>query len=226
VKKSVGIVVALVAALSLSSSIASAASNAAPLTLSIQPGAVAANAPITFSGQYGDGVEGMSVFWTRWPNGTCSGSPDAAGFLTTTGGGGSYSLTDDDGLPVGVWSYRTSIGEDIQSSCATVTAGIAVAQPTAVPQVDHTFLCYSKWENDGGEVVLTDDAPGLIALGMWVPYAEAGNVPGGDNIGSYHLVCNPDPSLNPTGSYVDNNGAALDPGSAHASKPGNYPVLT
>jgi hypothetical protein len=91
------------------------------------------------------------------------------------------------------------------------------------------YLCYSKWEQDGGMVVDAKDAAADLQAGMWAPSAIKGNLPDGtnvENVGGYHLSCNPDPSLKPTGGYVDNNGELYDAGyAANNGYVGVYPVV-
>lgn len=87
---------------------------------------------------------------------------------------------------------------------ATLVSDEAAAGATRLP--DHVFLCYSTFEQDGGAVFEVADAEALLALGYWLPSAVAGNVPGGDNLGAYHLLCNPPAEMKPTGWYVDDSG--------------------
>lgn len=74
--------------------------------------------------------------------------------------------------------------------CATFTVGpvaTTVVQPAGQVSV---FLCYSKWQVEPG-VWSYDMAHDLFTNdGYWLPFAVAGNVPFGTNIGGYHLVCN------------------------------------
>ena len=87
-----------------------------------------------------------------------------------------------------------------------VAATLAPVGPAAAA-VDHVYTCYSKWEQDGGEV----DDPGvgaaLVAAGRWYPTALPGNVDGAENVGDYHLACNPPSTVQPTGQYVGIGGA-------------------
>ena len=81
------------------------------------------------------------------------------------------------------------------------------ADPGDPPSAPNSYVCYSKWEQDGGMVALVANIPGMLAGGGWQPYAVAGAVPGGDNLGtSYHLVCNLSDGQKPTGMLVDLNG--------------------
>jgi hypothetical protein len=79
----------------------------------------------------------------------------------------------------------------------------------AAPHVNHVFARYSKYEQDSGQVVDADTAQMLLDLGEWLPDALPGNVPGGDNIGSYHLACNPPAGAQPTGLYLGDGGDTL-----------------
>jgi hypothetical protein len=76
--------------------------------------------------------------------------------------------------------------------------------------VNHVFLCYSKWEQDGGQVVDSDIAQVLLDAGRWLPVALPGTIPGGENIGSYHLACNPPAEAQPTSFYLGDGGDVLD----------------
>ncbi len=51
------------------------------------------------------------------------------------------------------------------------------------------FLCYSTYQVDPGAWKMSV-AETLYDGGYWQPFAVAGNVAGGTNIGAYHLVCN------------------------------------
>jgi len=78
-------------------------------------------------------------------------------------------------------------------------------------------------------VVDAKDAAADMKAGMWEPSAIKGNLPDGpgvENMGGYHLSCNPDPSLKPTGGYIDNIGEQWDAGyAADAAFVGVYPVV-
>ncbi|HLI56485.1 MAG TPA: hypothetical protein VKY26_05555, partial [Actinomycetota bacterium] len=89
-----------------------------------------------------------------------------------------------------------------------------VLSPYSARTEDSMFLCYSKWEQDGGAVFTVDQAEQLLASGWWLPTAVAGNIAGGDNLGGYHLVCNPPTGLTATGQYVDDGGNILEPDAA------------
>jgi hypothetical protein len=114
-KKLIGVLVVVVAALALGTTLASAAISTYTISLSIQPGHGGPGAAITFSGVYADngvGVSGSNVEWERWQNGTCSGAPEGSGFLTTTGANGHYTVTATNGLPAGPWSFKTFAGSE------------------------------------------------------------------------------------------------------------------
>jgi hypothetical protein len=76
--------------------------------------------------------------------------------------------------------------------------------------VHHVYVCYSKFEQDGGEVEDVATAGALVAAGRWYPTALPGNVDGGENVGGYHLSCNPPATSAPTGQYVGIGGAVTD----------------
>ena len=90
--------------------------------------------------------------------------------------------------------------------------------------VNHVFLCYSKFEQDGGAVFDVSQQAALIAQGYWLPSAVAGNVAGGDNIGAYHLVCNPPTGLAATSVSLDDGGDVL-PDPVVVEGTGYYPIL-
>lgn len=92
-------------------------------------------------------------------------------------------------------------------------------------QVDSMFVCYSKYEQDGGAVFTAAQASGLLAAGGWVPSAVSGNIAGGDNLGAYHLECNPPDGLTPTGQYVGGGGDVVDATVAANAQTGYYPIV-
>jgi hypothetical protein len=99
----------------------------------------------------------------------------------------------------GSWSNDPQLALDISATLAP-----ASTSPS------HMFVCYSKWEQDGGAVIETDQAEQLLASGWWLPTALPGNVVDGDNLGAYHLECNPPDSLESTGEWVDGGGTVLN----------------
>jgi hypothetical protein len=100
---------------------------------------------------------------------------------------------------------------------------IAVGSCPYVAPENHAFLCYSKYQVDPG-VWPVGQARQLLAEGdYWEPSAMSGVVPGGTNVGAFHLVCNPPASGTSTGSYIAADGAVA--GSDAAGQPGYYPFL-
>jgi len=96
----------------------------------------------------------------------------------------------------------------------------------AIPQVNNVFLCYSRFEQDGGAVFNVNQEDALVKAGYWVPDAVAGNVVGGDNIGAYHLVCNPPSGLSQTNQFLDDGGNVIAASLLGAdSTDGLYPIL-
>ncbi len=83
--------------------------------------------------------------------------------------------------------------------------GKTVTQPVVNPP-DGVFLCYSKSQTEPG-VWMQDQAAELLAAGYYYPQAVAGNVDGGTNLGSFHLVCNA--TGTPTGMFVNENGEVV-----------------
>jgi hypothetical protein len=107
----------------------------------------------------------------------------------------------------------------------TALTPTACKTPTPPPYVnppDGIFLCYSKEQVEPG-VWLQDQAAELLAAGYYYPNALAGNVEGGTNLGSFHLVCNA--SGTPTGMFVNANGEVVPPEHAQGNL-GYYPQLS
>lgn len=105
-----------------------------------------------------------------------------------------------------------------------ISASLSPIAPPVVRSPDSMFLCYSKFEQDGGAVFEAGQAQELLAGGYWLPSAVAGVVPGGTNLGAYHLDCNPPATLKPTAAYVGDGGDVVsEPGTAQP--PGYYPIL-
>jgi hypothetical protein len=94
-------------------------------------------------------------------------------------------------------------------------------EPPVVNLPDGVFLCYSKFQTEPG-VWMQDQAAELLAAGYWYPNALPGNVDGGTNVGSFHLVCNA--SGTPTGMFVNENGEVVSADYA-ARNLGHYPQL-
>jgi hypothetical protein len=87
---------------------------------------------------------------------------------------------------------------------------------------DGIFLCYSTSQVEPG-VWMQDQAAELLAAGYYYPKALPGNVDGGTNLGSFHLVCNA--SGTPTGMFVNENGEVIPPEHAQGNL-GYYPQLS
>jgi hypothetical protein len=84
------------------------------------------------------------------------------------------------------------------------------------------FLCYSAFQTQPG-VWGESQAKELYAEGYWFPYAIAGNVVGGTNIGRFNLVCNPAFAQSVGDSFVGGDGTVL--GHSYARVFGLYPNL-
>jgi hypothetical protein len=96
-------------------------------------------------------------------------------------------------------------------------------QSTVSPPPDNgIFLCYSAFQTQPG-VWPESQAKELYAEGYWLPYAIAGNVVGGTDIGRFHLVCNPAFTQRVGDSFVGGDGTVL--GRSYASVFGLYPNL-
>ena len=85
------------------------------------------------------------------------------------------------------------------------------------------FLCYSKSQTIPG-VWPQDQAADLLAAGYWYPSAVAGNVPGGPNLGDYHLVCNA--TGTPTHKVVNENGEVFPDTYPTGDSIGYYPLVS
>jgi len=103
-------------------------------------------------------------------------------------------------------------------TAATATAGCGAIPITDEP--DNVFLCYSKFQVDPG-VWPPEVAAQLLAEGYYYPVAVPGNVPGGTNIGNYHLVCNGKAAA--SGDVVNQNGLVM-PAEAAGDTLGYYPL--
>lgn len=94
----------------------------------------------------------------------------------------------------------------------------------AVPVInepDAVFLCYSKFQTEPG-VWSPEQAKELLRQGYYYPVAVKGNVPGGTNLGGYHLVCNA-PAATPPGLLVNENGLVV-PAELAGDTLGYYPL--
>ncbi len=131
-----------------------------------------------------------------------------AGTLCAQSGSGSDNFSEPAfNLPVptaGSTLSVTNFSGYLMNISATLTPAGADRKP------DSMFVCYSKWEQDGGAVFPTDRAEQLLASGWWLPTAVPGTVAGGDNLRGYHLECNPPNSWKATGQWVDGGGGVLD----------------
>ena len=56
-----------------------------------------------------------------------------------------------------------------------------------------------------------------FAPGYWTPYALSGNVPDGNNIGSYHLICYLPSGMKETGVFIGGDGQAVPPVSPYVN---------
>jgi hypothetical protein len=71
-----------------------------------------------------------------------------------------------------------------------VSSSTCGGAPASPPRTDHAYLCYSV----GGNPFVSQTEPvnqtqQLLNAGYWYASAVLGNVPGGENMGAYHLVC-------------------------------------
>jgi hypothetical protein len=93
------------------------------------------------------------------------------------------------------------------------------------PPPGNVFLCYSSTQTNPGVWPVTQ-AAALMAAGYWSPYAVAGNVDGGTNVGGFHLSCNLVSGQAVTQGSVTTDGspAGADATDAVKGVPGWYPL--
>jgi hypothetical protein len=104
---------------------------------------------------------------------------------------------------------------------APAGADVCGSAPAAINEPDGVFLCYSKFQVEPG-VWSPAQAKELLGQGYYYPVAVKGNVPGGTNLGDYHLVCNA-PAATPPGLVVNENGMVL-PAALAGDTLGYYPL--
>lgn len=109
---------------------------------------------------------------------------------------------------------------------SSISSGAGGSAGVAPPPPDGAFLCYSAFQGDPG-VWLMPVAAQLLLQGYWSPYAVAGNVAGGTNIGGYHLTCNLASGQSASDSTL--GGAGETYGAAEKSDvsdlPGHYAII-
>ena len=181
----IGMVVALAAAVGP----AGAAVNT--LTLHISPNPVVLNGPATFSGRLtgpgGVPIVGSSVDIQVYLGGGCG--LFLGDFPTqTTDATGHYAFGPISGFPPFTFSFE-AVGGGVSSPCVSVTFGV-FARVQA--NVSGAYLCYSTYQTEPG-VWPAAEALVLANQGYWEPTAVDGNIPGGTNVGNYHLQCNVTP---------------------------------
>jgi len=118
--------------------------------------------------------------------------------------------------------YRSHGSEDGGWTAVSVSVG---ACPVAAPPPNEAFLCYSSSQSNPG-VWSMNDAAALMKQGYWSPYAVPGNVDGGTNVGSYHLVCNLASGQSASDSTLGGAGETYGAGEKQdvQNVPGHYPV--
>ncbi|HZQ88944.1 MAG TPA: hypothetical protein VFA42_02960 [Gaiellaceae bacterium] len=208
------------------------------LTLAADQTQLAVGTDASFSGALvtpnKEGVPDQIIEVQVTPGATCSssdyGSVSWKDGPPTTDEDGAYSFTifsPDD--PV-ILSFQT-VTDNVVSNCVTVTwsAGggpVITTGPTAPPPPSNVFLCYSASQTDPG-VWPASMAASLMAQGYWSPYAVKGNVTGGTNVGSYHLVCNLAAGQAAGQQFAGGDGfvSGADAFKALTGAPGWYPVV-
>lgn len=163
----------------------------------------------------------LNTFTTSLParGGDVIGLSSVGGFGCAAVGGGGDTVSWGCCAPASVGNSVGSTGT-VANALLDLSATLVASPGTTVPQVSAEFVCYSKYEQDGGAVFPAAQAESLLADGEWSPSAVAGNVAGGDNLGAYHLECNPPASLAPTGRYVGDGGDVVSD-----DRPGYYAVV-
>ncbi|HEV2592601.1 MAG TPA: hypothetical protein VGU02_11990 [Gaiellaceae bacterium] len=212
----IGTVVALAAAVGP----AGAAVNT--LTLTVSPSPVVVNAPVTFSGRLsgpgGVPIVGSSVDIAFFFGAGCT----AGGFVgalptQTTDGSGRYSFGPVPAtVPPGTYSFQ-AFGGGTSSACVNLTVLAFAVQAN----VSSAYLCYSTYQTEPG-VWPAAEALVLANQGYWEPTAVDGNIPGGTNVGNYHLQCNVPPKGD---GYVGAGGEFYGPDMAATARQnlGFYP---
>ncbi|MGH2933752.1 MAG: hypothetical protein ACRDL2_04460 [Gaiellaceae bacterium] len=156
----------------------------------------------------------MRVFNNATENGTTSGVVD---YLPSTGGYHAEDGQDDYAETDGDTSDEYT-AVDVDISAGACPAG-------AAPQVSNAFLCYSDSQNDPGVWPIGVAQQLLNEGGYWSPYAVAGNVDGGTNIGGYHLVCNLGSGQSASDSSLGGAGETDGPGTKQdVTGAGHYPI--
>lgn len=126
---------------------------------------------------------------------------------STGNGADTYVDVSEGSSPsVGSTTTYTAYTGEIMNISATLTP----LSSAAIRPPNHMFVCYSKYEQDGGALFTNGAGAAQIAAGGWAPVALSGNVTGGDNIGTYHLACNPPSGSTPTGAYLSDGGVVSD----------------
>lgn len=117
---------------------------------------------------------------------------------------GRFTLTYQ-ALTVGRHAVQAEGDDGSRSFCMIVdvypTPGGATADSHDGTQ--SVFACYSRF---GVETLPAVVARDRLDDGWWSPVALLGDVAGGDNLGGFHLVCNPSPIRHATGRGVDGSG--------------------
>ena len=220
---------------------ASTAASPHPWTLDLRltPTTVVTDGYFDFSGSLIDsahhGVPQQSISMRWYVGAGCSGTAHEMGLRgpLVTDLHGLYGVKGVHvNLDPGTYSFQASVtgAPWVKSACVTETVTAAGGEPVAPagePTVTNVFLCYSTYQVDPGVWPL-DVAKTLLTLGYWQPYAVLGNVPGGTNVGAYHLVCNlaTGQSVGPKSGYVGDGGTSYgsDLASTAATELGFYPV--
>ena len=149
---------------------------------------------------------------------------DTAAQLCVDGTTFLYALADQNDPSVGdLVSYLIENYEAEAAVGACSSGGGGTGKPGAAPAPPVSyFLCYSAYQTTPG-VWPKDVALQLLTQGYWLAYAVSGNVPGGTNLGGFHLVCNLASTQAVDGDFVGGDGTVL--GSSYDGVQGLYPQI-
>jgi len=219
-----GIFAALTTALAaLAVSVAPASAQGDNLTLNVAPNPALVGSSVTFSGRLTDSEgSGISddIEIVEFTDPSCTEANGAEGVTTDENGDYTLGPLTTEGAPPGHYYFQAFYDEEAASACIDLLLVTSLGTSVA-PQVSDIYLCYSAYETVPG-VWSADQAVDLAKQGYWEPTAVDGNVPGGTNVGKYHLECNVPPKGD---GYVGDNGTWYGPdiGSIAQQELGFYP---
>jgi hypothetical protein len=194
------------------------------VTLTATPSTIAAGGTTTLSGTVSGSGPGWTIQFAAFSDAACTDVFAASDAFPVDDGPYAISYTPGDTTPHTEYQqaflFDATDTFQAESSCIAITVIAAGAKPF-VPEEANVFLCYSTFQTDPG-VWGVKTAAKLLAEGYWQPWAIAGNVPGGTNVGGYHLVCSLAAGQAATGAFTDGAGGYEPP--AYAGMLGIYPI--